>query len=152
MKYTIEIDGKKHEVEVEEQESSFRVIVDGVSYEARIEEKRDTFTSSAPVHTPTHSISSGHRTPSVQSPLPQSTSPTPSPALPPGTISAPMPGTILKITVSPGASVKAGDTLFILEAMKMENEITSPSQGVVKKILVSEGQTVNAGDALIHIA
>ncbi|MBU7042015.1 MAG: biotin/lipoyl-binding protein [Theionarchaea archaeon] len=154
MKYTIEIDGKEHEVEVEEQESSFRVIVDGVSHEARIEEKRDTYTSSAPAHAPTHSISPGHRTPSVQSP--QSTSPSPSPspssALPPGTIPAPMPGTILKITVAPGASVKAGDTLFILEAMKMENEITSPAQGVVKKILVSEGQTVNAGDALIHIA
>ncbi|HAQ41784.1 MAG TPA: acetyl-CoA carboxylase biotin carboxyl carrier protein subunit [Clostridiales bacterium] len=67
------------------------------------------------------------------------------------TISAPMPGTILDVRVSEGQSVKAGDILFILEAMKMENEIVSPKDGVVNKIHTSKSSNVNTGDALITI-
>lgn len=67
------------------------------------------------------------------------------------TISAPMPGTILDVRVSEGQSVKAGDILFILEAMKMENEIVSPKDGVVNKIHTSKSSNVSTGDALITI-
>jgi len=67
------------------------------------------------------------------------------------TISAPMPGTILDVKVSEGQSVKSGDILFILEAMKMENEIVSPKDGVVNKIHTSKSSNVNTGDALITI-
>ena len=64
-------------------------------------------------------------------------------------ISCPMPGTILDIKVSAGQSVKKGDILLVLEAMKMENEITSPSDAVVKQVVVNKGASVNTGDTLI---
>lgn len=67
------------------------------------------------------------------------------------TISAPMPGTIVNVKVSEGQSVKAGDVLLILEAMKMENEIVSPKAGVVNAIHVSKSDTVASGDSLITI-
>lgn len=67
------------------------------------------------------------------------------------TISAPMPGTILDIKISEGQSVKAGDILLILEAMKMENEIVSPKDGVVNRIHTSKSSTVSTGDALVTI-
>ncbi len=66
-------------------------------------------------------------------------------------VTAPMPGTILDIKVQTGASVKKGDVLLILEAMKMENEIMSPCDGTVAQIAVTKGASVNSGDALIVI-
>lgn len=68
------------------------------------------------------------------------------------TISAPMPGTILKVNVQNGASVKKGDILMILEAMKMENEICAPSDGTVSSVNVSSGATVEAGTVLCTLA
>ena len=50
--------------------------------------------------------------------------------------------------VKPGDSVKAGDTLLILEAMKMENEISAPQDGTIASVNVSKGDTVNSGDLL----
>ena len=63
----------------------------------------------------------------------------------------PMPGTILDVKASVGQAVKAGDVLFILEAMKMENDIVSPADGTVKQILVSKGSTVSTDDVLAVI-
>nr|WP_195336235.1 biotin/lipoyl-containing protein [Paraclostridium bifermentans] len=68
-----------------------------------------------------------------------------------GTISAPMPGTINDVRVKVGDSVKKGQVLLILEAMKMENEIMANSDGTVKSVDVSKGASVSAGDALITI-
>ncbi|WP_456369885.1 biotin/lipoyl-containing protein [Geoglobus sp.] len=64
-------------------------------------------------------------------------------------VRAMLPGTIIKIIVSEGDEVKAGDTLLILEAMKMENEIVAPSTGKVREIKVTEGQRVETGDVLV---
>ena len=63
---------------------------------------------------------------------------------------APMPGNILKVNVTSGQSVKAGDVLFILEAMKMENEIVAPSDGVIKQVLVNKGAVVDT-DAVLAV-
>ncbi len=63
-------------------------------------------------------------------------------------VKAPMPGTILDVKVSSGAKVKKGDTLFVLEAMKMENEISAPADGVVVQIQTAKGASVNTGDIL----
>ena len=68
-----------------------------------------------------------------------------------GTIKAPMPGNINAVHVKVGDQVKSGQALLILEAMKMENEITSPINGSVKEIRIEKGQTVNNGDVLIII-
>jgi biotin carboxyl carrier protein len=67
-------------------------------------------------------------------------------------IKAPMPGTILKVNVSNGQAVKKGDVLFILEAMKMENEIMAPCDGTVSGVSVSNGASVENGTLLCTIA
>lgn len=63
-------------------------------------------------------------------------------------ISAPLPGTVLDIKVSAGQSVKKGDLLFVLEAMKMENEILAAHDGVIASVNVDKGAAVNSGDVL----
>ncbi|MFC2742925.1 MAG: biotin/lipoyl-containing protein, partial [Selenomonas artemidis] len=62
-----------------------------------------------------------------------------------------MPGKIIDVKVSVGQAVKAGDTLLILEAMKMQNEIPAVSDGTVSAISVSAGQSVKAGDPLVTV-
>lgn len=64
---------------------------------------------------------------------------------------APMQGVILKCFAKLGSKVNEGDILFILEAMKMENEILSPVSGIVTNVLVSPNQTVNTNELLITI-
>jgi len=66
-------------------------------------------------------------------------------------IKAPMPGLILSINVKVGQEVKEGESLLILEAMKMENSISSPKDGVVKSIQVKNGKTVEKGTLLIEL-
>ena len=66
-------------------------------------------------------------------------------------IKAPMPGNINDVKVTAGQSVRKGDDLVILEAMKMENEIKAPRDGVVASVNVTKGQTVNTGDVLVSL-
>ena len=66
-------------------------------------------------------------------------------------VEAPMPGTILSINVKEGDTVKSGQVLIILEAMKMENEILAPKDGKVTSIGTTEGASVNTGDKLVII-
>lgn len=66
-------------------------------------------------------------------------------------VNAPLAGAILAVKVKPGDSVKYGQVLLTLEALKMENEIVAPQDGVVKEILVSTGATVNVGDTLVTL-
>ena len=64
-------------------------------------------------------------------------------------VKAPMPGNILRVAVKAGDSVKEGQLLCVLEAMKMENEIFAPKDGTVAQVLVSKGSTVNTGDTMV---
>ena len=68
-----------------------------------------------------------------------------------GTVQAPMPGRVVKVLVAQGDTVVKGAPLLILEAMKMENEITAPSDGAVTRISVQAGETVESGAELIVI-
>ena len=77
--------------------------------------------------------------------------PPPARAEVPGGCHAPMPGKILAVRVTSGQSVKKGETLLILEAMKMEHEVTAPHDGVVRDVLVEAGQQVDAGAVLVAL-
>ena len=84
------------------------------------------------------------------SPAPSKTqAPVSAPAAGGKEITAPMPGTILKVNVKNGDTVKSGDILMILEAMKMENEIMAPKAGTVTQVLVSKGSTVDTGATMV---
>ena len=128
MKYVVTLNGKNYEVEVNETEA----IVTNVS---------DAVYAPAPVAAPAPAAA-----PAPQAaPVPQAVSAS-------GTqIVAPMPGSIININVSAGQAVKAGDVLIVLEAMKMENDITAPCDGVVKQIVTAKGATVNTDDVLLVI-
>ena len=69
-----------------------------------------------------------------------------------GSITSPMPGTILSVNVKPGDSVKKGAVLMILEAMKMENEIMAPADGKVVSVNVQKGTAVENGTVLCTLA
>ncbi|MBQ7526959.1 MAG: biotin/lipoyl-binding protein [Bacteroidaceae bacterium] len=80
--------------------------------------------------------------------------PAPAPAAAPAgakTVTAPLPGTITKVTVKVGDKVNAGDTVLLMEAMKMENNITAEFAGTVKAILVEVGAQVQSGQALVEL-
>ena len=68
-----------------------------------------------------------------------------------GAIRAPLPGKVLSIKCKVGDDVKAGETVLVLESMKMENSITAPKSGKVKEVPVNEGATVALGDVLLVI-
>ena len=109
----------------------YRVNVNGTSYEIEIELMSESEAKAAPV---------------AQAPA----------AAPAATgegeaISSPMPGTILEVKVNVGDSVKKGQVLMILEAMKMENEIMAGTDGVITSIGVTKGASVQTGDALCTI-
>ncbi|MBR3835517.1 MAG: biotin/lipoyl-binding protein [Clostridia bacterium] len=128
MKYVVTLNGKNYEVEVNETEA----VVTNVS---------DAVYAPAPVAAPAPAAAPAP----VAAPAPQAVSAS-------GTqIAAPMPGSIININVSVGQAVKAGDVLIILEAMKMENDITAPCDGVVKQIVTTKGATVNTDDVLLVI-
>ena len=67
-------------------------------------------------------------------------------------VEAPLNGTVLKINVNNGDSVKSGDVLCVLEAMKMENDIVAPRDGKVTSVAIQKGASVNAGDVLFTLA
>ena len=67
-------------------------------------------------------------------------------------ITSPLPGTVLEIKVQNGQSVKSGDVLAVVEAMKMENEIMAPRDGVVSSVATSKGAAVESGTPLLYLA
>ena len=131
MKYKVTLNGKTYEVEVEEGKA---ILLD--EYEAY---------APAPV--------------APAAPAAAPVAPAAAPAAPAAAVAAagepvnaPMPGAILRVEVKEGQTVKAGDLLVVLEAMKMENEILSPRDGTVAQVVVQKGSTVETGSPLIVLA
>ena len=121
----------------------YNITVNGVAYSVSVEE---TAAGAAPVAAP--AAPAAPKAPAAPA--------APKAAAPAGaagavTVKAPMPGNILDVKVAAGASVKAGDVLVILEAMKMENEIVAPQDGTVASVNVNKGDTVNSGDTLVSM-
>jgi pyruvate carboxylase subunit B len=69
----------------------------------------------------------------------------------PGAITSPMQGMVLSVKVKPGDTVKEGDVVFIIEAMKMRNEVRAPQSGTVKEVLAFDGEIIDAGDAVLVV-
>ena len=133
----------------------YNVTVNGVIYEVVVEEADGTAVSApaaapavtpAPVAAPAPAV-----TPATAAPAPAAAAPKASGAQGSIKVVAPMPGTILKLNVKVGDTLKANDLVCILEAMKMENEIFTAEGGVVKSIEAAQGASVNAGDVIITL-
>ena len=120
----------------------YNITVNGTTYEVVVEEAGEV--SSAPAYS----------APVVAAPAAASV-PKSAPAAPAAaganSVTAPMPGTILEVKVSAGQSVKKGDVICVLEAMKMENDIPAPADGVIASINVQKGATVAAGDVIASL-
>lgn len=125
---------------------NYTITVNGTPYNVTVE---DATGSAAPVAS----------APALAPVAAPASAPAPAPAAAPAapaaagsvSVDAPMPGNILDIKVSNGASVKAGDVLVILEAMKMENDIVAPQDGTVASVNVNKGDTVEAGQTLVSL-
>jgi len=117
----------------------FVINVNGKSYDVEVEEIRNGAVVSAPV------VSAP-----VAAPQPAAT-PKASGSAGSVTVSAPMPGNVLKINVNVGDKVTEGQAVAVLEAMKMENDIAAPSAGTVASINVSVGDSLNTGDVIITL-
>ena len=128
----------------------YKVTVNGTAYDVLVEDMGGTQAAYAPVAQPAPAVVPAAAP--VAAPQPVAATPAPAPAPAPAgasVVEAPMPGKILKISVAVGASVSSGDVLLILEAMKMENEISAPAGGTVREIRAREGDSVNTGDVLV---
>ena len=112
----------------------YNITVNGVAYSVSVEE---TAAGAAPVAAP--AAPAAPKAPAAPAAAPKAAAP--AGAAGAVTVKAPMPGNILDVKVAAGASVKAGDVLVILEAMKMENEIVAPQDGTVASVNVNKGST-----------
>ncbi|HSL93568.1 MAG TPA: biotin/lipoyl-containing protein [Bacillota bacterium] len=134
----------------------FRITVNGEAFEVEVEETGvEGNAPHQPVARAAASVSPVAPRAAAPAAAPRAAAPAAKPAASgpagAGSATAPMPGTILDVKVSVGDQVKAGQTVVILEAMKMENEIGAPIDGTVKEVRVQKGATVNPGDVLVTI-
>ena len=129
MIYKVTLNGKIYEVEVEKGEAVIQA-----EYEAAL-----------PQATPIAATQEAVAAPSA---APMATAPASAGA---NSVTAPMPGTINAVKVTSGQQVKKGDVLFILEAMKMENEIYADKDGKVGQVFVQKGASVSTGSPLCEL-
>ena len=116
----------------------YNITVNGTSYEVVVEEV--TGGVSAPAAAPVAAPKAAPAAPKKAAPAAGAKGGV--------SVTAPMPGTILDVKVSVGQSVKKGETICVLEAMKMENDIPAPQDGVIASINVQKGASVGAGDVI----
>ena len=129
-RYSLLINNRSYEVVVRRLEADdeggqrYEVLLDGQPYEVRLEDERERALANL--------AGGGHESGDA-------------------TIKAPMPGLVVNIPVAVGDAVERGQTVAVLEAMKMENDLGAPRQGVVKEIKVATGQAVNQGQPLVIV-
>ncbi len=128
MKYEVMLNNKKYEIEVDECSVALKAVTE-VAPVVAAPVAPVAAPAAAPAPAPVASASSAEGT----------------------AVASPMPGTILAINVTNGQSVRSGEVLIVLEAMKMENDIVAPSDGIVKQVLVTKGSTVDTDQVLVII-
>lgn len=146
-KFEYKVQGVDYEVEIEEMEGNIaKVSVNGIPFEVELKQ---------PIN-PAKAITR----PKVVAPAPAAAAPAApvarpaAPAVPAGAgspVKAPLPGTISSVNVKVGDKVNVGDTVVVLEAMKMQNNIEAENSGTVTSILVNQGDSVMEGATLITI-
>lgn len=124
--YSLLIDGSSHELLIEDQRQHYLVTLGGEQFQVEVEDER------------TRRLNAGRR----------------GPALPQGEliVKAPIPGLVVRVLVQEGDEIAEDQSLIILEAMKMENEIRALRPGVVRKIEVTSGQRVEQNASLLVLA
>ena len=132
--FKFKLDGKDYATSVEEKEGNVvEVTVNGKAYSVELDQQvvkpaaRPTIhKAAAPTQSPVQAGSASK-------------------------INAPLPGNVTKVLVQPGQAVKKGDVLLVMEAMKMENNISAEFDCKVTKVIAQVGQTVNQGDVLVEV-
>ncbi len=148
-KYQYTVEGVDYEVEIEEIEGSMaKVSVNGIPFEVELKQPIKATSSQRRVQV---------EAPHAAAPAPASAPAAPRAAAPAAAVGsgakvlAPLPGTITEVKVAVGDAVKSGDTVLVLEAMKMQNNIEAENSGTVTSVLVARGDTVMEGAVLITI-
>jgi biotin carboxyl carrier protein len=121
--YSLLLDGSSFDVTVQRSPTHYSVIVNGVPFELALRDPRQL----------RHQAGAGEDLDG------------------PASVTAPMPGKLVRLIVAEGDSVKEGQGVAVVEAMKMQNELKAPKCGTVEKLCVVEGQAVNAGEVLLTI-
>ena len=154
--HVLRIGGREYKAEVKDLTPEHALIlVDGKEYEVEILQlgRRAVTAEGARPAAATAARPGASGVRPAAAPAPSSAAPRPSPsARGEGGIVAPMPGLVLGIKAKEGDTVVAGQTLLVMEAMKMENAISSPYAGTVAKIYVREGDSISEGDLLVEVA
>lgn len=134
----------------------YKITVDGKAYEVEVEDLGSAASaqSVAAVAAPVAAAPApAEAKPAAPAQAPATAAPKAPAAEPKGEVlRAPMPGTILSVSATIGKTVKRGEILLVLEAMKMENEIVAHADGTIAAIYVQKGSSVNAGDTLVAFA
>lgn len=128
----------------------FKISVDGVAYDVTVQELEMDGRVSAPQpseiphHSSDSEIAAAQMPPKIKAPAPPVQSSV-------GDVVSPLAGTVIEVEVSAGQTVKSGDLLLVLEAMKMESVVVAPIDGRVQNIAVSRGQSVQEGQVLMSL-
>ena len=142
--YQFKINGKDYQVSIGEAEGKMlSVSVNGTPYQVELEEAPAAVPAAAPA------------APAAPAPAPAPAAEAPKPAAPAGVgekVNSPLPGVIIEVSVKEGQAVKAGQKVAVLEAMKMENEISAPRDGTVTAIHVAKGDSILEGAPIVTIA
>ena len=145
-KFKFTIEGASYSVNVKTIEGNKADIeVNGKSYDVVLEQEVNTLKTPILVRKEVQTKPGENKITVKAAPIPQSKRPSAS------YIKSPLPGSIIKVITTVGATIKEGDLLLVMESMKMENNILSEKNGVVKSIAVIDGQAVMQDDILLEL-
>ena len=141
--YKFKINGNEYNVDINSVEGNIaNVTVNGATYEVEMD---------TPVSAPAAAVRD-----SSAAPQNDAQAPAPAPAAKPAgegkAVTSPLPGVIIEVSVKEGQTVKAGQKVAVIEAMKMENEIQASADGTVTAVLVNKGDSVLEGAEIVKIA